>query len=692
MSRWRLDFGVRCRPRASRPLKLAVPLLLAGLALSLSVSVHAQEAEYPVPGGRFFTQTGGDTPDPSDGFAVIDDAEARFWTAFSEFGGVPAVGYPVSRRFVWDGFVTQVMQKAVFQWRPDEQATAFVNVFDDLHRLGFDSALEDQLVPVQEEFDETGLAWPQILEQRVALLDEEPLLRRVYLGAGDYLRHFGLPTSRVREFPGLRAIRLQRAVLQLWLDDFPWARAGTVTIANGGDLAKQLGMFPAAALDPHSAGAIPPTLPAGDQAPDYGSGRWFVNTEGSFLNVRQRPSVAAPVVLVANDGEEVFPTGRTIEAGGLVWVEIGSGRWVAGQFLSPQRRATQPVTPPVAVTPPPTTSPGGSPDYSQGSWQANVPGSSLNIRARPDRQATVIARVQHGRVLDLTGDTESVGGETWLELNFNGRQAWVVADFVAPVSGGAQPTSPEATDALIEEINRVREGLGLAALQRSDALTQAATSHASYWITHRGDFHNETPGLQHFSGVTIFDRAKAQNYELNWIDEVAGLLDPARTLDWALGTVYHRYMFVHPSAVHIGYGSATDGNVTVSIFNVGLQFDGSGPNPQASIFPADGATGVARSWDGFESPDPAPGIRRPLGPPITALFRLDDNVTWGNASLTRVSDGAVLNATVQTSSWRKGLSLVPHEPLGSAETYRFTVGWTVNGESGSSSATFTTAS
>lgn len=224
-SRSRLDFGVRLPDRPSA-LALHASILLAILAIALAAPVRAQEVDYPIPGGRFFTQTGGDSPDPGDGYAVVDDAEARFWTAFEEFGGVAEVGYPVSRRFIWDGFVTQVMQKAVFQWRPDERATAFVNVFDDLHRLGFDGRLDDELVPEQEQFNEAGLSWPQVLEQRIALLDEEPLLRRVYLGSGDYLRHFGLPTSQVRNYPGLRAIRLQRAVLQLWLDDFPWARAG----------------------------------------------------------------------------------------------------------------------------------------------------------------------------------------------------------------------------------------------------------------------------------------------------------------------------------------------------------------------------------------------------------------------------------------------------------------------------------
>ena len=49
-------------------------------------------------------------------------------------------------------------------------------------------------------------------------------------------------------------IRTQKAVLQQWKVDVPWAKAGEVTIANGGDiteaLKKSLGWFPAEALSP----------------------------------------------------------------------------------------------------------------------------------------------------------------------------------------------------------------------------------------------------------------------------------------------------------------------------------------------------------------------------------------------------------------------------------------------------------
>lgn len=224
-----------------------IAILFVALSLMLATGANANSLDFSIAGGWFFTQGGGDTARSDDGFAVIDDEGAKFWTAFQASGGVGAVGYPISDRFQWDGFVTQVMQKAVFQWRPETDSVAFVNVFDDLSRHGFDDQLATLLVPEPEAFnDETGLSFGQIIAKRTALLESEPALLAVYQAAADPLRNYGLPQSSVRQYDGLRAIRLQRVVLQIWTSDFPWAQAGTVTIANGGDLAKQLGLFRAA--------------------------------------------------------------------------------------------------------------------------------------------------------------------------------------------------------------------------------------------------------------------------------------------------------------------------------------------------------------------------------------------------------------------------------------------------------------
>ncbi len=252
---------LRIRGGADRGAKFALcALVLLSLAFVDNPDAIAQPADYTVPGGWFFSQTGGDSPEEGDGYTVVDDGDARFWTAFQEFGGIEAVGYPVSRRFIWDGFVTQAMQKVVFQWRPETESVAFVNVFDDLHRRGFDQALVAKLMPAEESFDEAGLAFGQIVQRRMQFLAEEPALLATYQAASNPLQFFGLPTSTIQTFPGLRSVRMQRAVLQIWTQDFPWATAGQVTIANGGDVAKQLGMFPASAMYPAPPPAPPPPL------------------------------------------------------------------------------------------------------------------------------------------------------------------------------------------------------------------------------------------------------------------------------------------------------------------------------------------------------------------------------------------------------------------------------------------------
>ncbi|MGB0389723.1 MAG: hypothetical protein ACPGWR_33300, partial [Ardenticatenaceae bacterium] len=64
-------------------------------------------------------------------YSVCDDGQANFRTAFLQYD-LQNVGYPISRRFMRDGFVTQAFQKGVFQWRADGNFVAFVNVFDEL--------------------------------------------------------------------------------------------------------------------------------------------------------------------------------------------------------------------------------------------------------------------------------------------------------------------------------------------------------------------------------------------------------------------------------------------------------------------------------------------------------------------------------------------------------------------------------
>jgi hypothetical protein len=236
---------------------------LCALALLLwlvPTSAAAQAADFDVPNGHFFSQTGG--------FAVTDDGGVRFWSEMQRVGGVAAVGYPVSRRFQWDGFTVQAFQRVVFQWRADQNAVAFVNVFDRLHDLGKDEfLLKVRQTPPPRAFADGGKPFDQVAREHLAVLDAYPAIKAKFFAAvGDPVQANGLPVSDVTDMGNAFVLRAQRVVLQQWKHDVPWARAGEVTVALGGDIAKEAGILPdPAALQPQDAGvaAQPPATTQG---------------------------------------------------------------------------------------------------------------------------------------------------------------------------------------------------------------------------------------------------------------------------------------------------------------------------------------------------------------------------------------------------------------------------------------------
>lgn len=221
------------------------------------VLTTARPLDYALPNGRFFTQTNGlPLGEGTAGYAVVNTrpfvVPVRFFDEFQRLGGVPLIGFPVTQPFVLDGFVTQVFQEAVFQWRPEVNQVFFVNVFDVLHDRGFDDfllAFRSTPRQLDPSFD-AGKTLAQIVNDRLALLNANPALRATYFSVDNPLLRFGLPTSRVEDMGNHFAIRLQRAVLQQWKVAVPWANAGQVTIANGGAIGAEVGLFPAFALEP----------------------------------------------------------------------------------------------------------------------------------------------------------------------------------------------------------------------------------------------------------------------------------------------------------------------------------------------------------------------------------------------------------------------------------------------------------
>ncbi|MGB0385971.1 MAG: glycosyl hydrolase [Ardenticatenaceae bacterium] len=212
-------------------------------------SSPSSEEDWQIPNGHFYTQTGGE----QGGFSVVDNGEARLWSEFQRLGGLQTVGYPISRRYEKDGFVTQAFQKLILQWRPEVGQVWPVNVFDELSKSGFDQTLLlTRQIPraLDSNFDPPGGSWPEIVAKRQALLDQNPAIRDAYFSVPNPLNVFGLPASQVTDMDNHYALRTQRAVFQQWKQDVPWANAGQVTIANGGDIAKELGWLSPDYLQP----------------------------------------------------------------------------------------------------------------------------------------------------------------------------------------------------------------------------------------------------------------------------------------------------------------------------------------------------------------------------------------------------------------------------------------------------------
>ncbi len=234
------------------PRMLTILLVFVLLLTSVPFTPRAFAADdYDIANGHFFTQA---APE-GKGYSVTDQDGVRFWSEFQRLGGPTGVGYPVSRRFLWSGFVTQVMQRVVFQWRPDLDQVLFVNVFD----LFSDAGQDDRLLatrstpkPLPPEFD-AGRSFPEVVQARLAMLDQNPAIRAAYNGVvGDPLTMNGLPTSRVSDMGNHFALRTQRVLYQQWKVSVPWAAAGDVTAALGGSIAIELGIFPKEVIEPES--------------------------------------------------------------------------------------------------------------------------------------------------------------------------------------------------------------------------------------------------------------------------------------------------------------------------------------------------------------------------------------------------------------------------------------------------------
>ena len=255
---------------------------------------------------------------------------------------------------------------------------------------------------------------------------------------------------------------------------------------------------------------------------------------------------------------------------------------------------------------------------------------------------------------------------------------------------------PEVVDPGLALINAYRAAAGAPPAAVHPALQSAAVGQVQYYDLNRGDasmagmgLHQQKPDRPGFTGATMGERARNAGYGGGFVTENAGFGTIQTAIAWAIDTVNHRLPLIHPSAVDMGYavsgGPAGNG---FNIIDVGLRRDRLAV-ALPSVYPADGAVDVLSSWDGGEVPDPAPGVPRPLGYPITVAFGVYQRVEWVELSLYG-PDGDLLPVSTPKTDWMRAAAIIPHRPLRRGQTYTAHVVATVDGRSVEKSWSFTT--
>ena len=229
---------------------------------------HLSPRNWPLVDGHFFAETF-DPYHPCDiGFSVTNTDGITFWDTWQRLG-LENVGYPISNRFIWQGFVTQAFQKTIFQWQPG-RGVFLLNIFDELHKAGKDDALRvrwaipNQLSPPFESYLPVG-KWEELgadLRGEALRGDTEPSTGPSGCkpcNQGKVLRSVrSAPVVRIADLKG-RVLRQRpgdsdaEAAFQKWKEDVPWAKAGEVTVANALEVLKD--QFPTA-LTPQPPGII----------------------------------------------------------------------------------------------------------------------------------------------------------------------------------------------------------------------------------------------------------------------------------------------------------------------------------------------------------------------------------------------------------------------------------------------------
>ena len=224
--------------------RLCLAAVVTALLAALAPSVSALECEgMPLDGGCLFTVTGGDTPDPDDGFAVTNAYDVPLWD-FVKDKDRDALGYPISQRWVDGPFTLQAFQKVILQWDPGKGRMNYYNTLDALANRY--PEVELPVVPAHQILEEDREAtFGTIIRNHLALLDQNDAIKTRFLSEPDWLNLYGLPIRyEEREVDGhpqgVQLLRTQRTVFVVWNVPTPGTTVGRVNLQNVPDKVKKL--------------------------------------------------------------------------------------------------------------------------------------------------------------------------------------------------------------------------------------------------------------------------------------------------------------------------------------------------------------------------------------------------------------------------------------------------------------------
>ncbi|OLC11170.1 MAG: hypothetical protein AUH39_00185 [Chloroflexi bacterium 13_1_40CM_67_9] len=271
----------------------------------------------------------------------------------------------------------------------------------------------------------------------------------------------------------------------------------------------------------------------------------------------------------------------------------------------------------------------------------------------------------------------------------------------APTPAGA---ASEDQLAALDEVNRARVAAGVRPAQLNDALSRAAAAHAAYVAAFPLFSGHEESGGAGSTGRTPADRARAAGYPTSDVGEVQAYCAPcalpvgaSRARDDVrryLLSIYHRIGLLAPDVTEIGYGAVTTARgVSANVIDTG--YDWKAPANIWARWPAPNSIGAPTSWDGVESPNPAPGVPRPLGPAVTIAISNADSVSIQPYVANVVPVGGSLTGpegpvAVITEVNERFASLLPKAPLRSATAYTVRFDLEIKGVPKVDTWTFTT--